>query len=96
MPWQKRYHWDLDDAHEHCSDNRSILMNDTLCGCFYCGIDSIIPQSAGFPLNEEFLRAMRRRWFETGNGIRLSIPPGDIFLTLDGKEKISSMRLLTL
>lgn len=31
--------------------------------CPYCGIDSVLPESAGFPLTQEFLNAMRERWF---------------------------------
>lgn len=31
--------------------------------CPYCGIDSVLPQSAGFPLTEDFLRQMNRKWF---------------------------------
>ena len=31
--------------------------------CPYCGIDSILGESAGFPLTEDFLKAMRRYWF---------------------------------
>ena len=23
-------------AHEHCKNNKQSLMNDTVCGCFYC------------------------------------------------------------
>ena len=32
--------------------------------CPYCGIDSILPQSAGFPLTEEFLKRMHKKWFD--------------------------------
>lgn len=31
--------------------------------CPYCGIDAILPESAGYPLTDEFLGAMRERWF---------------------------------
>lgn len=31
--------------------------------CPYCGIDSILPQSAGFPLTEEFLKQMNKKRF---------------------------------
>ena len=33
--------------------------------CAYCGIDSVIPESAGYPLNDEFLSAMYDKWFGT-------------------------------
>ncbi len=31
--------------------------------CPFCGIDSIISESSGYPLTEEFLGKMRSRWF---------------------------------
>ena len=31
--------------------------------CPYCGIDSVLPDSAGYPLTEEFLMKMHKRWF---------------------------------
>jgi len=31
--------------------------------CPYCGIDSVLSRSAGFPLTEEFLKRMYRKWF---------------------------------
>jgi hypothetical protein len=31
--------------------------------CPYCGIDAILPESAGYPLTDEFLGAMQERWF---------------------------------
>lgn len=32
--------------------------------CPECGIDSVIGESSGFPITEEFLKAMRAKWFE--------------------------------
>lgn len=32
--------------------------------CPYCGIDSVIGESSGFPVTEEFLTKMRKYWFE--------------------------------
>ena len=32
--------------------------------CPYCGIDSVIGESAGFPITREFLSGMRKEWFE--------------------------------
>lgn len=32
--------------------------------CPYCGIDSVLPESADYPLTAEFLGEMRRYWFE--------------------------------
>lgn len=31
--------------------------------CPYCGVDSIIGESSGFPITEKFLKKMRDRWF---------------------------------
>ena len=31
--------------------------------CPYCGIDAILPESADYPLIDEFLGAMQERWF---------------------------------
>ena len=31
--------------------------------CPYCGVDSVIPESAGFPITRDFLAKMQRRWF---------------------------------
>lgn len=31
--------------------------------CPYCGIDSVIGESSGYPITEEFLAAMNRYWF---------------------------------
>lgn len=32
--------------------------------CPYCGIDSVIGESSGFPITEEFLGAMKEYWFK--------------------------------
>jgi len=31
--------------------------------CPYCEIDSVIGKSSGYPITEEFLRAMKKHWF---------------------------------
>ena len=31
--------------------------------CPYCGIDSIIGESSGYPINKEFLEKMNKYWF---------------------------------
>ena len=31
--------------------------------CPYCGIDSVLPDNAGYPITEEFLVRMHRYWF---------------------------------
>ena len=31
--------------------------------CPYCGIDSVIGESSGFPITQEFLQVMHDRWF---------------------------------
>ena len=37
-------------------------MEDTAL-CPYCGIDSVIGESSGYPITKEFLEAMYKRWF---------------------------------
>lgn len=32
--------------------------------CPYCGIDSIIGESSGYPITTEFLQAMKKVWFD--------------------------------
>ncbi len=32
--------------------------------CPHCGIDAVIGESSGYPVTAEFLRQMRRYWFE--------------------------------
>ena len=54
--------------------------------CAYCGIDSIIPESSGFPITKEFLTKMYKAWFDSGSGIALHTPFGFIRILLDGKE----------
>jgi hypothetical protein len=39
------------------------LDNDDTAECPYCGIDSVIGESSGYPITKEFLQAMHRVWF---------------------------------
>lgn len=32
--------------------------------CPYCGVDAILAESSCFPLTEEFLSAIEKKWFE--------------------------------
>ena len=32
--------------------------------CPYCGVDSVIGESSGFPITSEFLAQMRQYWFD--------------------------------
>ncbi len=32
--------------------------------CPYCGIDSVIGESSGYPINKDFLEMMRKHWFQ--------------------------------
>lgn len=32
--------------------------------CPHCGIDSVIGESSGFPITTEFLRGMKKCWFD--------------------------------
>lgn len=60
--------------------------------CPYCGIDSIISESSGYPITQEFLKKMYRRWFDSGSGIALSTPFGSVELLLDDKPVIFNHR----
>lgn len=55
--------------------------------CPYCGVDSVIGESSGYPITEEFLMSMHRRWFESGEGFALTTPFGDIVMLLDGEAE---------
>lgn len=80
---------DLRRAHKYCTNNKNSLLNDSICGCFYClkifhpseieryiqdtdgtavcpycGIDSVIWTSSGYPINTDFLEQMKNYWFE--------------------------------
>ena len=35
--------------------------------CPYCGIDSVIGESSGYPITPDFLEAMNKRWFGGGS-----------------------------
>ena len=79
---------DVFEAHMYSDNHMKQLMQDSVCGCFYCcrifhpseitewiedtsgtavcpfcGVDSIIGESSGYPITEEFLERMRKRWF---------------------------------
>jgi len=60
--------------------------------CPYCSIDSILPESAGYPLTKEFLSKMYKYWFDSGSGIAFKTPFGFVRLLLDGKEAMFSHR----
>lgn len=60
--------------------------------CPYCGIDSVIPESSGYPLTKDFLMKMYRRWFDSGLRIALYTPLGFVELLLDGKPICFSHR----
>lgn len=45
------------DIKEWVEDTRGTAL------CPYCGIDSVIGESSGFPITEEFLNEMHKRWF---------------------------------
>ena len=40
--------------------------------CPFCGIDSVIGESAGYPITKEFLEEMQQHWFSSA--VRLSPP----------------------
>jgi DNA-directed RNA polymerase subunit RPC12/RpoP len=39
------------------------LDDDDTAVCPYCGTDSVIGESSGYPITEQFLREMHREWF---------------------------------
>lgn len=47
-----------DEIDDWCEDNP-----DWTAVCPYCGIDSVIGESIGYPLTEESLKAMHKIWF---------------------------------
>ena len=78
----------LIEAHRFHANNKSMLMKDNKCGCFfcleifhpteikewvndtdgtaicpYCGIDSVIGESSGYPISRDFLSEMKQYWF---------------------------------
>ncbi len=79
---------DIIIARELSKSNKTELLDDTKCGCFYClkifhpkeikrwlregggtavcpycGIDSVIGESSGYPITKDFLREMKEYWF---------------------------------
>jgi hypothetical protein len=36
--------------------------------CPQCGVDSLVPAAAGFPMNQAFMKKMRRFWFDKPQG----------------------------
>lgn len=79
---------DTIEAHKYSINNMTMLKNDSVCGCFYCGqifspklitetiedqeetaccpycgIDSVIGASSGYPITQEFLEEMNFFWF---------------------------------
>lgn len=84
--WEASYHaWAfMDDSRRCgcycCARTFPATAVETCAGgdaiCPNCGIDSVLPDAAGFPLDRDFLLAMRQRWF----GViadALSGPPND-------------------
>ncbi|MCL2737278.1 MAG: cytoplasmic protein [Alphaproteobacteria bacterium] len=40
------------------------IPNETTAMCPYCGIDSVISESSGYPITKEFLVQMKKHWFD--------------------------------
>ena len=51
----------VSEIREWCDASPQELAATAICP--YCLVDAVIPDSAGFPLTEEFLRDMRDTWF---------------------------------
>lgn len=87
-------------AHKFSFSHKEKIINDRVCGCFYClaifspseinrwindkklsdkgaadegmtglcpycGIDSVIGESSGYPIDKEFLKKMKGYWFDS-------------------------------
>lgn len=65
-------------------DNSCDRLGTALCP--YCGIDSVLPESSGYPITKAFLKKMYKVWFDSGSGIAEHTPFGFVRLLLDGKE----------
>lgn len=48
--------FNLSQITDWCDDENTAL-------CPYCGMDSILGESSGFPINEQFLIGMHKEWF---------------------------------
>lgn len=44
------------------SDNPTDKRGTAICP--YCGVDSVIGENSGYPITEDFLKAMNAYWFE--------------------------------
>ena len=53
--------------------------------CPNCGIDSVIGESSGFEITNDFLRAMNLKWFQSGTGSSIHTPFGTVEIELDDK-----------
>lgn len=51
------------EIEEWIIDDNPIDKNGTAI-CPHCGIDSVIGESSGFPITTDFLRGMRKYWFD--------------------------------
>jgi len=49
----------------YSSEEITEWLNDTVgtAICPYCGVDSVIGEGSGYPITEEFLTQMHKRWF---------------------------------
>lgn len=77
--------FDPKEIEEYLEDDNPCDMYGTAI-CPYCDIDSVLPESAGYPLTKEFLSKMYKVWFDSGSGIAHYTPFGFVKLLLDGKE----------
>ena len=53
----------LEEINEYIQNDDVAIDKDETTLFPYCGIDSVIPESAGFPLTEKFLKQMYKKWF---------------------------------
>jgi len=48
---------------EYLQDDDIPIDKDGTALCPYCGVDSVIGESSGYPITEDFLRKMKKYWF---------------------------------
>ncbi|GBU23779.1 hypothetical protein R83H12_00397 [Fibrobacteria bacterium R8-3-H12] len=66
--------------------------------CPYCEIDSVIGKKSGYPITEEFLRAMKKHWFEEDGEELIEITKSKWFKEAEAKttpgDSLRAMRTL--
>lgn len=80
-------HAELVQASERCgcfyclkvyqpSEIREWIDQGSTALCPHCGIDSVLPEAAGYPLTQQFLKQMESYWF--GQGTTYKVVNGEL------------------